>query len=195
MTFEDNFNHHTSKYIFSNDEFLVKQRKSFFDKIQLNKFDRKNNESLKNLSISDLSNFNYHYFQSKEEPEVLPLEKSAYKIKIINGKCKNFEDNNIEIKNISSSDFKIFKNQNNNNIDDVVLGLNTIFLNTGILFNVKKNTKVKLYLSHITHKDFTVFQSNFFNFDNNCEVIIEDEFNLSKNTINNINYNIHINEG
>ena len=101
MTFEENFNYHTSQYIFSNDEFLVKQRESFFNKIQLNKFDKKNNESLKNLSISDLSNFNYHYNAFKEKPEVLLLDKESYKIKIVNGKCKNFEDENIEIKNIS----------------------------------------------------------------------------------------------
>ena len=41
---------------------------------------------------------------------------------------------------------------------------------------------------------YTVFQNNFFNFDKNCEVKIEDDFNFSKNTINNINYNIHVNE-
>ena len=47
MTFEDNYKYHTSEYIFSNDDFLVKKRKNFFDKIQLKKFDRKNNDSLK----------------------------------------------------------------------------------------------------------------------------------------------------
>jgi Fe-S cluster assembly protein SufD len=194
MTFEENFKYHTDDYIFSNDNFLVNQRKNFFDKIQLNKYDRKNNESLKNLSISNLSNFNYHYHSFKEEPEVLMFEKENYKIKIVNGKCKNFEDENIEIKNISSSDFKIFNNQKNNNLNDIVLDLNTIFLNTGIFFNIKKNTNLKLYLSQNTHDDFTVFQNSFFNFGNNCEVIIEDDFNFSKNTINNINYNINIGE-
>ena len=194
MTFEDNFKHHTNEYIFSNNEFLVKQRKSFFDKIQSNKFDRKNNESLKNLNISDLSKFNYHYHPFKEEPEVSLIKKDSYKIKIVNGKCKNFEDDNIEIKNICSSDFQIFNNQKNKNLTDPVLGLNTIFLNTGIFFNIKKNTNLKLYLFHNTHDDFTVFQNSFFNYDDNCEVIIEDEFNFSNNTINNINYNIHINE-
>ena len=194
MTFEDSFKHHTSEYIFSNDKFLVNQRKSFFDKIQSNKFDRKNNESLKNLSISNLSNFSYHYQPFKEEPQVLLLEKGSYKIKIVNGKCKNFEDDNIEIKNISSSDFKIFNYQNNKNLNDIVLDINTIFLNICIFFNIKKNTNLKLYLSHNTHDNFTVFQNSFFNYDNNCEVIIEDDFNFSKNTINNINYNIHINE-
>ena len=194
MTFEDNFKLHTSEYIFSNDNFLVKQRENFFDKIKLNKFDKKNNESLKNLSISDLSNFNYHYKSFKEEPKVTLTEKESYIIKIVNGKCKNFEDDNIEIKNISSSDFKIFKTQNKKNLNDIVSDLNAIFLNTGILFNIKKNTKLKLYLSHNTQDNFTVFSNNFFNFDKNCEVKIEDDFNFTENTINNINYNFHVNE-
>ena len=194
MTFEDNFNHHNSEYIFSNDEYLVKQRRDFFERVNLDKFDKKNNESLKNLSILDLSKFNYHYKSFKEKPEVTLIEKESYKIKIVNGKCQNFEDENIEIKNISRSDFEIFKNQNNKNLNDIVLDFNAIFLNTGILFNIKKNTKLKLYLSHNTHDDFTVFQSNFFNFDSNCEIQLEDEFNFSKNTINNIKYNIHVSD-
>lgn len=192
MTFENNFNHHTSEYIFSEDEYLVKQRRIFFDKISLNKFDKKNNESLKNLSISDLSTFNYHYIPFKEEPEINLIESNIYQIKIVNGKCKNFEDDNIKIKNISSYDSKIFKGKNNNNLSDIVSDLNTIFLNTGILFNIKKNSKITLCLSHNTHDNFTVFQNSFFNFDNNSEVKIEDDFNFSKNTINNINYNICI---
>ena len=61
MNFEDNFKNHSSEYIFSNDKFLVRKRKNIFNKIKLKKFDRKNNESLKNLSLSDLSVFNYHY--------------------------------------------------------------------------------------------------------------------------------------
>ena len=39
-----------------------------------------------------------------------------------------------------------------------------------------------------------MFQNSFFNYDSNCEVKIEDEFNLSSNTINNINYNISLKE-
>ena len=138
MTFEDNFKNHTSDYIFNDDKYLVNQRENLFDKIESNKFDRKNNESLKNISITDLNKFNYHYESFNEEPKVTLISKDSYKIKIVNGKCKNFEDDNIEIKNICSSDFNLFKNQNNLDSNDVVLSLNKIFLNTGILFNIKK---------------------------------------------------------
>ena len=59
MTLEENFKQHSAEYIFSNDQFLSDHRENIFDKIKLKKFDKKNNESLKNISISDLSIFNY----------------------------------------------------------------------------------------------------------------------------------------
>ena len=100
MTLQDNFNDHSKQYIFSNDELLSKERFKTFEKINLNKFDKKNNESLKNLSLSDLNSFNYYFQTSKEKPNVKVLSKNIYEINIVNGKCKNYNDDNIEIRNI-----------------------------------------------------------------------------------------------
>jgi len=195
MTFEDNFKHHSKEYLFANDEFLLKQRENIFNKINFKNFDKKNNESLKNINISDLSEFDYYYHPTKEEPTVTLIEKENYKINIVNGTCKNYEDDNIEIRNVSNSDLKKFKDQNYNNLDDVIIDFNTIFLNSGIFFNIKTNAKLNLRLFHNTQENFTIFQNNFFNFQKNCKVKLEDEFNLSNNTINNINCNIHVDEG
>jgi len=195
MTFEDNFKHHAKEYLFANDEFLVKQRENIFNKINFKNFDKKNNESLKNITISDLSVFDYYYHHAKEEPTVTLIEKENYKINIVNGTCKNYEDDNIKIRNLSNSDFKKFKDQNYNKFDDIIIDFNRIFLNSGIFFNIKTNAKLKLRLIHNTHENFTIFQNNFFNFQKNCEVKLEDEFNLSNNTINNINCNIQGDEG
>ena len=195
MTLEDNFKNHSSEYIFSNDNFLAKQRENVFNKINLKNYDKKNNDSLKNLSISDLSIFDYYYKPSKEEPTVTLLDEDSYNINIINGKCKNYEDEKIQIKNISSIDFKKFRDLNYSNLNDIVIDFNTIFLNSGIFINVKKNNNLLLNLTHNTDSNYTVFQNSFFNFDKYCEVEINDEFNFSHNTINNINYNIQANEG
>ena len=195
MTFEDNFRNHGKEYLFANDKFLSKQRENIFNKINLNNFDKKNNESLKNITISDLSQFNYYYHPDKEESSVTLIEEEYYKINIINGLCKNYEDDNIEIRNVSHSDFKKIKDQNYNDLDDVIIDFNKIFLNSGIIFNIKKNAKLRLSLLHNTRDNFTIFQNNFFNFQKNCEVIIDDDFNLSNNTINNINYNIQLDQG
>ena len=191
MTFEDNFNYHSKEYIFSNDDFLSNERQNIFKKIKLKKFDNKNNESLKNISFSDLSLFDYYYNFTHEVPKVILLDKYNYKINIVNGVCKNYEDDNIEIRNITNLDSTKFVYQNDKNLDDLVIDFNKIFLNSGIFINVKNNTKLQLSLEHTTHENFTIFQNNFFSFQENCEVELHDDFNLSNNTINNINYNIH----
>ena len=195
MTFEDNFKHHSREYIFSNNDFLLKQRENIFNKIKLKNFDKRNNESLKNISISDLDVFNYYYQPNNKEPDVKITEKNNYEIHIVNGMCRNYKDDNIEIKNISSSDYQKFKDYNNEDLNDIIIDFNKIFLNSGIFFILKKNKKIKLNLIHNTHASYTVFQNCFFNFEKNCEVKIEEEFNFSKNTINNINYNIRAEEG
>ena len=138
MTFEDNFNYHSQKYIFSNDEFLSNERVKIFNKIKLKDFDKKNNESLKNISFSDLSLFDYHYNFSNENSKVLLIDKNIYKINIVNGLCKNYEDYNIEIRNITNLDSKKFAVENYNNFDDIIIDFNKIFLNSGIIINVKK---------------------------------------------------------
>ncbi len=193
MTLEDNFNFHSKEYIFSNDNFLSKERENIFNKIKLKDFDKKNNESLKNISFSDLSLFNYCYHSTDEDPNIILQDKYIYKINIVNGVCKNYEDENIEIRNVTNLDSKKFADQNGNNIDDLVIDFNKIFLNSGIFINVKKNSKLKLDLLHTTYKNYTIFQNNIFTFQDNCEVELQDEFNLSNNTINNINYNIQVN--
>jgi len=195
MTLEDNFKQHSKEYFFSNDEFLSKQRLDIFNKIFLKKFDNKNNESLKNLSISDFTLFDYYYQNNNVEPKVTKIENDNYKINIVNGLCKNYSDENIEIRNISSSDFKKFRDQKYEDLNDLVLNFNKIFLNSGIFFNIKKNNKLKLKIFHNTQDNFTIFQNNFFNFQEYSQVNLEDEFNLSNNTINNINYNFQAAEG
>ncbi len=195
MNLEDNFKKHSKKYLFSNDEFLSKQRENIFNKILLNNFDKKNNESLKNITISDLSLFDYYYNPSIEKPSVTLVEKENYKINIVNGLCKNYEDNNIEIRNIATSDSKRFRDQNFENSEDIVIDFNRIFLNSGILFKIKTKNKININLIHEIHENYTIFQNNFFYFEKNCEIKIDDEFELSNNTINNINYNIQVEEG
>ena len=57
MTLENNFINHSKEYIFSDNKILSNQRESTFKKIFLKNYDKKNNESLKNITITDLSKF------------------------------------------------------------------------------------------------------------------------------------------
>jgi len=194
MTFENNFISHSKEYIFSDNDILLNQRENIFKKIFKKNYDKKNNESLKNITISDLSKFDYFYKPGREDSSVSLIDDLNYEIKLVNGICKNYEDDNIEIRNITNLDFKNFLNQDNNNLDDIIIDFNKIFLNSGIFFNIKSNTKLKISLIHDTHDNFTIFQNNFINFKKKCEVQLEDHFNLINNSINNINYNINVDE-
>ena len=53
MSFENNFSHHSKEYIFLDNEILLNQREQVFKKIIQKNYDKKNNESLKNISISE----------------------------------------------------------------------------------------------------------------------------------------------
>ena len=195
MNFEKNFLNHSKEYIFSNNETLLNERQKIFEKIKKKNYDTRNNESLKHTTISDLSNFNYFYKPENDDSKVSLIDNLSYDIKIVNGICKNYEDDNIEIRNLTNLDFKKFLDQNNNNLDDIIIDFNKIFLNSGIFFNIKSNSKLNIRLIHITSDNFTIFQNNFINFKKNCEVQLEDHFNLTNNSIININYNTNVEEG
>ena len=195
MTFENNFINHSKEYIFLNNETLLNQRQKTFEKILQKNFDKKNNESLKHITVSDISNFDYFYKPENEDSKVSIIDKYNYEIKVVNGICKNFEDANIEIRNLTNLDFKSFLNQDNYNLDDIIIDFNKIFLNSGIFFNIKSKSKLNIRLIHDTSANFTIFQNNFINFKKNCEVKLEEHFNLTHNSINNINYNTNVEEG
>ena len=195
MNLENNFNNHSKEYIFLDNEILLNQRNSIFKKIFEKNFDKKNNESLKNITISDLSKFDYFYKPIQEDSKVSLIDDLNYEIKLVNGICKNYEDDFIEIRNITNLDFESFLNQDNNDFDDIIIDFNKIFLNSGIFFNIKSDSKLNIRLIHHTSDNFTIFQNNYINFKKNCEVQFEDSFNLINNSINNINYNIKVEEG
>ena len=195
MTLENNFINHSKEYIFLDNDILSNQRKKIFKKIIKKNFDKKNNESLKNINISDLSQFDYFYKPNKKYSKVSLIDDLNYEIKLVNGICKDYEDDNIEIRNLTNLDFKSFLNQENNKYDDIIIDFNKIFLNSGIFFNIKSDSKLNIQLIHETSDKFTIFQNNFINFKKNCEVKLEEHFNLKNNSINNINYNINVEEG
>ncbi len=194
MTFENNFINHSKEYIFLDNETILNQREKVFKKIIQKNYDKKNNESLKNITISELGKFNYFYKPQKEDPTISLIDNSNYEIRVINGICKNYEDDNIEIRNFTNLDFKRFLNQDKNNFDDIIIDINNVFLNSGIFFNIKSESRLNIRLIHDTSDNFTIFQNNFINFKKNCEVQLEDHFHLKHNSINNINYNIEVEE-
>ena len=82
MTFEKNYKLHSKEYIFSNNEILKNKRENIFSKLISKNFDQKNNESLKNISFSDLSVFEYNYNYSNK-PSLDHDNNGNYKINIV----------------------------------------------------------------------------------------------------------------
>ncbi len=195
MTFENNYKMHSKEYIFSDHAILNNKREKIFSKLIAKNFDKKNNESLKNISFSDLSLFDYYYKPSNKKSFVISNDNENYKIKIVNGIVKKYKDDKIEVRNIINSDSNRFLEQYENNLDDLVIDFNKIFLNSGIFIDIKANSKISLNLIYENDHNHTIFQNNFLNFQKNSKVKLIEEFNLSHNTINNINCNISAHEG
>ena len=66
MTFKSNFINHSKEYLFLDNDVLFKHREKTYNKIIQKDYDKKNNESLKNITISDISNFDYFYKPKKD---------------------------------------------------------------------------------------------------------------------------------
>ena len=88
MSIENNFSNHSKEYIFLDNETLSNQREKVFKKIIKKNYDKKNNESLKNITISDLEKFDYFYKPIKEVSKVSSIDNFNYEIKLVNGICK-----------------------------------------------------------------------------------------------------------
>jgi len=67
MTFENNFINHSKDYIFLDNDVFLSHREKTYKKIIQKDYDKKNNESLKNITISDISNFDYFYKPKKDD--------------------------------------------------------------------------------------------------------------------------------
>ena len=78
MNLQENYKEHSKNYIFSDNEILSKQRETIFNKINSKVFEKKNNESLKNINFTDLSTFKYYYETSKNNTSVKLTNQNIY---------------------------------------------------------------------------------------------------------------------
>ncbi len=194
MTLENNYKLHSKEYIFSDNKILNDNREYIYSKFLSKKFDKKNNESLKNIFFSDLTTFDYLHDVKNDKPSVFSTDNKNYKINIINGQCKNYKDNKIEIRNIFESDYNKYLDQFEQNNDDIIIDLNKIFLNSGFFIDVQENSEINLEIIHNTNKNQTIFQNSFINIQKNCKIKLDNEFSFANNTLNNIKYNFNVSE-
>ena len=103
MNIQENYNTNKKEFLYSQYKDVNDHRIKVLANFENEKFDKKNNESLKNIVIADISNFDYFYKPKKNVSKVSLVDKSNYEIEIVNGICKNYEDDNIEIRNFTKS--------------------------------------------------------------------------------------------
>ena len=153
-------------------------------------FDKKNNESIKNVDNNKLANLNYNYKKPADVDSAIKNSNNSYTIKLFNGKCDNYKDENLEIKNIDSNDSKFFFNNKLANTSDFLIDLNSLFLNCGVKIIVNKNKNVDIKILNIILEDsLTIFQKNLIICEEGSKVNFVEEYNNQNSSIHNI-YNV-----
>ena len=76
------------------------------------RFDKKNNESLKNLNNINFFNFKYKNLIPEEISVINNNQESSYSIVSVNGQCSSFKDDKIEITKILKEDYNDFSKNN-----------------------------------------------------------------------------------
>ena len=66
-------------------------------------------------------------------------------------------------------------------MDDYILNLNSIFLNSGYELNINENKEAVIHINNLINKDkITLFQKNMINCKKNSNVLIVEEFTSDK---------------
>ena len=66
-------------------------------------------------------------------------------INIVNGICKNYNDDKIEIRNILNTDYKIFLEQNECYNDDIVIDLPSVMLSPVVVYSTGISSPVSIF--------------------------------------------------
>jgi len=94
MNIQDIYKKNKTNFLFSKEIEVENYRKELLLNFINNKYDKKNNESLKNVNLKNFFDFDYKYNESEEPSLIKKNQDNNYVIKIVNGKCDSFNDEN-----------------------------------------------------------------------------------------------------
>ena len=153
--------------------YLKELRENLIKNFQLDQLQLKNNESIKHYDKNILKNFDYKF---KEINKYNPVINSN--ISSINSIHNN--------KNLVLEKIKKYENVF---YDDYFVNLNTIFHNSGNIFEIDSNNEKKIFISNKNQENQTIFSKNFFDIKECSNIIVVEEFdNDKKSNMNIINY-------
>ena len=149
---------------------------------------------MKHLDLNVLK-FNYEYQTKVNDIEYNDNKEDFININVINGRINKIDSNDLNKKDLSINNI----DNNNSNIcnkflsfqkfflDDYILNLNSIFLNSGYELDISENKEAIIYISNLISKDnITLFQKNMIKCEKNSNVLILEEFSSDKLSNNNI---------
>ena len=141
MIIQDIYKKNKKKFLFFDNKNIQDYKEEILLRFNIKYFDKKNNESLKNISIKKFFEFEYKY-NLPEDPSLTKLNKDgSYSIVLVNGQCEKFSDENIEINNLLSENINDFFNNKLSDKKDFFVDLNSLFLNSGFKLKIKSNKK------------------------------------------------------
>ena len=139
MNIQDNYQKNRKNIFFSLNKDIQNHREKLINIFENDSFDRKNNESLKNINLKNFIDFKYKYLISDETSVINNNQENNYSIVSVNGQCSSFKDDKIEITKISDEDYNDFSENNSIERNDHFVNLNSLFLNSGFKIIIKKN--------------------------------------------------------
>ena len=161
MNIQDNYLKNRKNIFFSQNKDIQNHREKLINIFENDTFDKKNNESLKNINLKNFIDFKYKYLIPEETSVINNNQDNSYSIVSVNGQCSSFKDDKIEITKILDEDYNDFSENNTIEKNDHFVNLNSLFLNSGFKIIIKNNNNIKIKISNIvTDDDLTIFQKN-----------------------------------
>ena len=192
MQLKEIYDIHKDNLLFDNSIYIKNLKKKLINNFNLNPKILKNNESVKHIDQSIIKDLNYifHYDDSK----ILfnsNQDNNFSSLLLKNGNLnsvENIDQKNISIKVLSENpdlaENKIRKYENAF-IDDYLVNLNSVLMNSGYDFELSENASSKIIISNqIDVSNTTIYAKNFFTVKKNSKLVIIEKFfnNLDSNS-------------
>ena len=187
MNIQDIYKQNKVNLVFSDNIKVEQFRKELLLNFVKDSYDKKNNESIKNVNLKNFFDFEYKYFVSKELSLIKKNQSNSYHITVVNGQCDNYKDEQIEIQKLSLEENNNFLNNNLIEKNDHFVNLNSLFLNSGFQIIIKKNSNIKIKISNIvSDENLTIFQKNFIKCEENSSIKLIEEYESNNNSMSNV---------
>ncbi len=187
MNIQDNYQKNKKNIFFSDNKDIQIHREKLINIFETDRFDRKNNESLKNINLKKFIEFKYKYLVPEETSVINNNQDNSYSIVSVNGQCSSFKDDKIEITKILYEDYNDFSKNNTIEKNDHFVNLNSLFLNSGFKIVIKKNNNIKIKISNIvTDDNLTIFQKNNYICEEGSSLSLIEEYENKNNSTSNI---------